>query len=251
MKRGLLKYAALAVAVYLVALLALFPASLALRWFAPAVPGLALGAADGTLWSGRIGGVEYRGLDLGVAEWSLQPLALLTLTAAAEISLDRPNGAPISAEVRAGFDGSAEITALHGAFTLADLERARLLPKNIASGEVILNLERLELLDGRPVAATGRGGLTNLRSPLLPGVPLGSYEGDIDTDDNGISVVFRDVEAPLRVTGEAVLSPDGRYTVSGSVLPTAETPEELRRGLALLGQPDASGRYSFRFSGTL
>lgn len=245
------KLVALAISVYLAGLIARFPASLAIAWFVPATPGLVLGAADGTIWQGRIASIEYRGWNIGTADWSLEPFALFGLAVAADVKLERPGQGLLSAAVRATGAGRIEISDLQGAITLADLSRAKLVPGNIATGDVILNVENLELLNGRPVAADGRLGLANLRSALLPGVALGNYEGELATTDAGIAASFREVEAPLRVAGQGQLGADGRYTVSGSITPSAETPDALRRGLALLGQPDASGRYSFSFSGQL
>lgn len=245
------KLGVLAVVVYIAALVTLFPASLAIRWFLPATPGVVLGPAEGTVWTGRVASVEYRAWNIGAVEWSLRPLSLLALAVAADVRLERSGQGPMSASVRATTDGRVDIRDLQGGITLTDLSRAKLMPANIATGDVILNLQRLGLLDGRPMAAEGRIGLANLQSALLPGVALGNYEGEIETTDAGIIASFRELEAPLRVTGQAQLGQDGRYTVSGNITPSAETPDALRRGLALLGQPDASGRYSFSFSGQL
>jgi len=251
MKRPVLKLAALAIVVYIATLLALFPASLALRWFLPAIPGLVVGPASGTIWDGSVTGIEYAGWNPGRATWKLDPFALLTLRAAADMHVDRGNAAPIRFSVSAGLAGDVDISNLQATLTLADLERARVMPRNIASGEILLNLPRLELVDGRPVAAEGRVSLAGLQSAFLPGVALGSYEGELKTTETGITATFRDAEAPLGVTGQAQLQPDGRYSASGSITPRSETPEGLRRGLGLLGQPDASGRYSFSFNGQL
>lgn len=250
MRRPVLKFAALAVAVYIAGLVALFPASLAVRWFVPDMPGVTLGAADGTVWNGHIAGISYRGWNIGAAEWSLEPLALFGLAIGADVLIERPGRGPVAANVRIT-PSDIEFTALRGAVTLEELGRAGMLPANVASGEVILNLEQLVVRNDLPVAADGVLGLTDLRSALLPGVALGSYEADVETTESGISATFSEIEAPLDIAGQAEVKPDGSYTVSGTITPTPETPESLRRGLALLGQPDASGRYEFGFSGRL
>ncbi|HEX6929962.1 MAG TPA: type II secretion system protein N [Gammaproteobacteria bacterium] len=251
MTRPVLKFTVLAITVYLIALIALFPASLAVRWFAPAMPGLTLGPADGTIWQGRMTGMTYAGWNPGTLEWTLEPLSLLTLAAAADVRIVRPDAAPLSANLRMTPGGDLRISGLQGVLTLAALEKMRVVPRNIASGDVILNLEYLEIVNGLPVTATGRIGLTGLQSTFLPGIALGSYEAELEPVENGIRANFRDVEAPLRIAGEARLQSDGRYTVTGSVTPTGETPENLRRGLAVLGSPNASGSYDFSFSGEL
>ncbi|MBW3566650.1 MAG: type II secretion system protein N [Proteobacteria bacterium] len=252
MKRPALKIAILVVAVYLVGLLALFPASLAVRWFVPSIPGLVIAPASGTVWNGNVTGIRYADWNVGSATWKLDPLALLTLQIAADVNVERANATPLLFNVRTGLAGNIAFTDLKGELTVADLEQLRLVPRNIASGNLLFNMVLLELSrDGRLLAADGRLGATNLQSAFIPDVSLGSYESDVETSDTGISATFRDVEAPLRVGGQANLQPDGRYTVSGNITPTEETPESLRRGLVLLGQPDASGRYAFRFNGSL
>lgn len=250
MKRRIAKFAALGAGVYLIGLVALFPASLALRWFVPEMPGIVLGTANGTIWNGHISGISYRGWHIGAAEWALEPLALLQLSIAADVRIVRPGRGPVMASVRVA-PATIEFEALRGAVTLAELARAGMLPSNIASGEIILDLDRLEVKNDLPAAANGVIGLTGLRSTLLPGVVLGSYEAKIETTDDGIQATFHELEAPLEVAGQATVKPDGSYAVSGTITPTPETPESLQRGLMLLGQPDASGRYEFAFSGRL
>lgn len=251
MKRPVLKLVTLVVVIYLFTLLALFPASLAARWFMPPISGLVMGPVDGTIWNGRIAGVEYNGLNAGDASWQLDPVALLTLRAVADVQLDRGDASPMEFAVAAGLGNRIEFRNLQGALMLAELEQARLMPRNIASGNVLLNVSQLVLENQRPTFAQGRVGLTELQSRLLPDVPLGSFEGEIDTANSVITLAFRDVEAPLRVTGQAQLQPDGRYAVTGNITPTNATPDALRRGFVLLGQPDASGRYTFSFNGQL
>lgn len=251
MKRPVLKMAALAVAVYLVSLLALFPAALAARWFVPPIPGLVLGATEGTVWDGRAHNVEYRGLNAGTLRWSVRPLSLLALRLTADVQVTRGGGEDISATATISPDGAIHVRNLRGGLAIAELEQAQLVPKNFASGALLVNVDELEIVDGRPATAIGRLGLTGLRSPLLPDVNLGDYSANLQTDVNGVAAEFSELEAPISVEGNALLRPDGRYTVSGHITPRSETPEMLRRGLSLMGSPDASGRYPFSFEGTL
>lgn len=245
------KVALLFAIVFIAGLLALFPAPLAARWFVPAVPGLALGPVSGTVWEGRVASLAYRNLDFGRASWSIDPLALFTLSIAADVTLDRAGNAPLNASVGISPSGRITIENLHGTLGLDDLGQAGLVPRNIANGDLMLDLERLGVSNGHIVAADGRAGLAGLQSTFLPGVPLGSYEGRLETANDLVIATFSDVEAPLRLNGRAELEPDGSYTVAGSITPTAETPEKLQQGLRFLGQPDASGRYAFSFEGRL
>lgn len=251
MNRPMLKAAVLTVTVYIAGLIALFPAPLAARWFVPPVPGLVLGAAEGSIWHGQVNNVEYRGWNAGKLEWSVRPLSLLGLRLSAGVEITRGGGNDISAIATITPAGKIVITNLRGGLAIAELEQAQLVPRNFASGALLVNVDELEIVDGRPVTATGRLGLTGLRSPLLPDVPLGDYSASLQTGINGIAAEFSELEAPISIDGNALLHPDGRYTVSGHITPKRETPEILRRGLSLTGSPDASGRYTFSFEGNL
>lgn len=246
-----LKWMALAVAIYIAALVALFPATLALRWFLPSVPGLVIGPADGTVWDGHIAGVRYSGLNAGTLHWNLHALSLLTLHASADIVLERPDASPLAFSMQAGADGVVTLRDIAGSTSISELERAGIVPRNVASGDVLARFSVLELAEGTPRAAEGTLGVSGLQTAFLPGTPLGSYQGEVTTTDEGIRVNFNDVEAPLRIAGQALLKPDGSYSVSGTVTPGTATPDALRRGLVLLGRPDASGRYQFGFDGRL
>lgn len=245
------KIAALCALVFLLGLVAMFPAALAARWFVPPVPGLVIGPLEGSIWEGRANSIEYRRMSLGATRWNVDPLGLLALTLDAQVTVERENAAPLRADVAISPSGEIEVESLSGTLTLADLEHAGLMPRNIARGDVMLDVAALRLADGRILAADGRAGLVNLQSSLLPGVSLGSYEGRFETGADTVTATFSDVEAPLRLNGRAELRPDGSYTASGTIIPTADTPEALRQGLMFLGQPDASGRYNFSFDGRL
>lgn len=244
------KLVALGFAAFFVFLVANFPADLAVRWFAPQLPELSTGIVEGSIWSGRARNAGFQKFTATEIRWTLHPFALFTGALEADLTVKLPHGG-IDASVHQTTSGSTEFENLRGSLRLADAAALGFIPRNIAEGEILLNIEKLQLINGHPAAANGRIGLTGLESALLRGVSLGSYQADIVTKEEAIEATFADVEAPMRVQGSFVLQNNGRYTVDAKLLPVEGAPKEIENSLKFLGQADASGRYSFRSSGQL
>lgn len=240
----------LGIVVFLLGLLVKLPASVVLPAGAGLLPGTSISQASGSAWNGKASGVTVAGRRLDSVEWDLAVLRLLLLQLSADVSANVA-GDRLSARVTAGLDGRIEVHQLRGSVQLASLEQLRLLPRGMASGEVLLDIEQLLLDAGKPVEATGRAQLAGLRSGMLPGVALGNYAGTLQTNEQGIRLDFRDTEAPLELQGSATLLPDGSYRSQGTVRPTGDSPQQLREGMKFLGPQDDSGRYRFSFNGRL
>ena len=92
--RRWLPYLLLGCGVYLLTLVATFPAAFAYRIAGPrltrAVP-LQLYGISGSIWSGRIGTVAYGANALGSLSWHLKPLPLLLGHLALSYELDAPD----------------------------------------------------------------------------------------------------------------------------------------------------------------
>lgn len=248
MKRPRLKLVLLAVFVYSIGILLRFPASIGASLAANQVTGFSAGGARGTIWNGTLIAPELNGRQLESVQWDFNPLQLFLLQAAADIDV-RIGGETLSAQVIATPSGRLEIENLRGSLALAALTDLKLMPKNMARGKLLLDIESLALEDGKLLAASGRAQLTGLESMMLNGVALGDYAGTLENTESGIQLAFRDINAPLELAGTAQLSPDGTYQATGTVRPTDATPPPLRNGMNFLGQPDNAGRYRFTVKG--
>jgi len=60
-----------------------------------------------------------------------------------------------------------------------------------------------------------------------------------------------DESGPLDLEGELVLMRDGSWHLQGTLRARGDADEALTQALALLGQPDAQGRYRFESTGRL
>jgi general secretion pathway protein N len=254
MKRLRLKLALLATGIFLVGLIVKFPASIAAVLVTRMNPGVAIAAAEGSIWEGHFAKVTVAGRTLDSVNWDLHALDLLLLRIAADTEMSLADDR-LQATIRTRSGGNVDIRNLRGTLDLKQLEALRLMPERVAQGELLLDITSLVLHDNVPVEADGRIQLSGLRSPLLSGAQLGDFTGSLSTADSGIELVFRDTpgqaDAPLELQGNAILSGDGSYHTQGSIRPTPNTPENLRNGMQFLGQADASGRYRFSFNGRL
>jgi hypothetical protein len=125
------------------------------------------------------------------------------------------------------------------------------------SGSLELAIERAAVRHGRLSALQGRARLLQLRC-VQPPADLGSVELDVpapalDAADGTRPIVgaLRDIAGPLSLQGQAQLSGDGAYEISGTVAPRGGASTDLQQALQLLGPPDAQGRYAFTLAGTL
>ena len=236
------------VAAFLVFLVALMPATLLTRWLPP---GVAVTGLDGTIWSGRAVSVSVQGRAIGAMEWSCRPWRLVFLEWTCRILLQPPGG-EVSALLLGGFDGDIEARELAGNLPIPLFE-------GIAApagwtGWLELDVDRLQIAAGLPLAATGRLLVHDLKAPGPGGALLGDFElvigqGAVGTDT--LTGRLRDLGGPLRVRGSIELKSDRSYLMSGEVAPGPGAGEAIFDTLAFLGPPDTSGRRPFTVEGTL
>jgi hypothetical protein len=244
---------ALGIGVYLAFAIVSFPASVAHRWFSP--EGVALAAVNGTLWRGRAAQGGVQGLAFSNLRWRLKPLPLvlgrLDLTAEADLATGFARSDVLVAGNRVELtelSASTDLQTFRELFTLGDVR-----------GQISLTLDRLELIDGWPVSASGQARIANLAvPPLLPiggvtRIPLGDYSLQFAPQESpGIIAFVNDDGGPLEVSGSLRLSPDRAYLIDTTIRERADAMPVLVEGIEALAEPpDAEGRRQFRLTGTL
>jgi len=248
-----LSWLALGVGAYIAITIAKFPAVAAYRWFAPNTVRLA--GIAGTVWSGSAALGSVAGLALRDISWDLELAALLTggLGVDFETRLEDGfiNGAALAST------GGVVLRNVRGGTSLQTLRDV--LPLYGVEGQVSVALERLELRDGWPTAATGELRIADLAAPPLlptPGVtlvPLGSFRAQfVETPEPGISALITDTGGPLELEGRVALGVDRTYTIDALVRTRPDASDLLVQGLAIMSsEPDAEGRRQFAMSGSL
>lgn len=253
MKR-LFGYIALGVFTYLLFVVSTLPAQQALGLAAPRLKsqGVSLSASgvDGSAWSGRAAILSVNGVGLQSVHWELSPLALLSGRLGGDWSFQW-QGARAEGHASAAADGEARLEAVRARFLAAELGALLPLPVSLG-GEFALELERLELNGGRPVAAKGellwRGAA--LRAPLEAAL------GDVHLvlsprEKGGIEGQISDGGGPLKIEGEVSLEPNGSYRLNALLGTRPGADASLKDNLPMVGQRMSDGRYRVVFNGRL
>ncbi len=231
----------------LVAALALWPASLAIAWFAPENSPLRYGGVQGTVWSGRLSGASVSGLRLGDVDWTLSPWSLL---------LRRPQ---VALRFSGDLDGRAGLRREGGVVALDDvelrfparwLEPALDLPGMSLTGRVVLTVPRgtvhgvlLADLQGTAVwLDAGMRGAAN--------AALGEFGAEFaSTPLGGLAGRVEDRAGPLSVQGTFNLALTG-YELDARIAPRVADPA-IHQALQLLGERAPDGTRRFQAQGRL
>jgi hypothetical protein len=244
---------ALGLGLYVAFALAMFPAGVALRWFAP--PGVTFAGVAGTLWSGSAATCSVNGFTAEALRWRLRPTSLLLGRVSANVEARIPDGF-VSGDVTAT-PLSVRFSDLRGGTSLPAL--GGVLPVRGLRGQASVSVESLVLENGWPATAVGEIKLKGLESlPLIPDgrgayVPLGDYTVTLVPAAEGeLAATFVDNGGPLEVEGTAKLDASRNYTIDALVEPRANAPETLVQGLNIMtAEPDAEGRRRLNLIGSL
>ncbi|MGH8084940.1 MAG: type II secretion system protein N [Lysobacter sp.] len=194
-------------------LVATLPLRLALQspGIDPAALGLSADGASGSIWSGRLRSVEWRGQPLGDATLALDPLSLLVGVQRLELATSGPSGDTFSADLlrgrRSGLDN------INGQLQL-DIDRP------LAGLVAHLSFDNASLVfsDGRCQKAGG----TVEAELVVPGIeaPI-RLQGPVRCDDEAGSIALASIPRPGAPRVEATLGieSDGRYRLQSRVQP--------------------------------
>jgi general secretion pathway protein N len=239
--------AAVGIGLFLIFLIALLPARVAIGWLAP--PAVTLNGVSGTIWSGSAAQVGLNGRLIGRLRWSDGSLLALIGRPGWRFELDRNDGF-LRGRVRLTLGGSATGRDLEGATSLSALQS--LAPVGGAEGDVSIRLDELSLEKGRLERIRGRVvidglrpsglregnlGTISVRFPLAPETPL---TGAIEVEGGPISV--RD--------GRIALQPDGSYEIGGRVAAAPDAPRDITQAMQYMGSPDPEGYREFSLAGS-
>jgi general secretion pathway protein N len=245
--RRILTLAIAALFVFLVLLLARFPARWAGGWLPQDVQCARL---TGTIWNGRCAALKVSGAAVGDARWSVRAARLLAGKLAATVILTRPR-----LDVRGVFEISTSGTITgHAIKAVVPLDASVLpqLPPNLR-GTIHADLERL-VVSGKTVhAIEGRlEGLDLAQVGTSRTLALGDYVLTFPTATAGSEPIgtLEDLRGPLDVIGSLRLTHEPGWILEGRVAAQSDAPPDLARQLQYLGAPDASGRRAFSIAGT-
>ena len=232
--------------VFFVSLLIFFPARVAYQWFAPDTVRLA--SIEGSVWYGKAGEASIAGVYLRDLRWRLRPVALFTGGIGYALEA-RPTSGFVEGNVAIGLTGAMTASDVSASVPLQLLQDAARVPG--MTGSLSLQIGKLKLDSGVPVAAEGSLEVANLVLPAVHQYSIGGYRAEFFTQDSGVMSSIEDVSGMFDLAGTLEVSADGTYEFLAKVAPTDTTPQNVRRQLQFLGSADERGRHDMRLEGQL
>lgn len=240
------RYFIAGILVFLVVLVASFPARIAYDWFAP--PDLQLSGISGSIWNGKAAQALAAGAYIQDITWRFKPASIMSGEITFRTS-GRPASGSLVADVGVSPGGRLALSDVSGNLPL-DLIHPAFQEFGIR-GDINLSFSSVIIQDGLPVDATGQITVANFFSSALSADRLGDYKAEFRTVDGNVIADVEDTAGVLDVAGQIALSPDRSYVFLGEVLARPDAPRTVTDTLPYLGSPDARGYRSFRFEGSL
>lgn len=247
---SLIKKIILGLVIYLVFLIALFPASLAVR-LAPLPANISIAGVEGSVWSGSIETVSLPQRQLEQIRWDLSPWSLLLGKVKADVQIGS-RGTAVNGKGTVSWSLSG-ISAKGLRFEAPDnflIGNARLPFKTVIGGEVSLIVETLE--QGLPWCEQLTGKLflnhTEVKNQFGE-YPLGDIELGLSCIDGKVQLQTSESQNQLGLSGTLQLAAEKQVIVTAKIKETDGQPEDLRKSLAFLGKKDSQGYYPISYQG--
>ncbi|WP_163932234.1 type II secretion system protein N [Paraferrimonas sp. SM1919] len=244
------KWIVLAIVVYLVFLLASFPAQFITNNLK--LKNISFNGVTGTLWSGASSSIAIDNISIEQVSWTLNPWSLLTGELAAEMKFGKFNS-KLKGQLKMAY-------GLNGA-KLQDLQFEAPLAQLVAGKKLLLNsklsgalsVDIAEFSQGQPWCMQLAGDIKVQQLQVNNGFgqfPLGNVQAVLSCKQGNVNLAIAENHNQLGLQAQLQVT-DKQYKVVGSIGVTSEQPEKLRQGLTMLGKPDVNGRYQIDYQGKL
>lgn len=234
------------VATFVLGIIVSLPARVVYRWAVP--PEILVSGIDGTVWRGTAREVSVDGVYLKNLSWVAKPWHIVTGKLTFGVSATPISGF-LESDVSAGFGGSVTFTSLSGSVPLQQISESA--TNYEVRGDASLNFERIELINGLPVAADGELQVANLFVALLGSESLGGYKAEFFTQNNGVTASVEDTDGIIDLAGSLQINSDRSFQFLGQAAAKPETPASFRQMLTLASPANERGQHELRLEGTL
>lgn len=249
---GLAKKIILGVIIYMLFMLSLFPARVALSLLA--LPkSVAISGVSGTIWQGSLDRVAIGNRVLEHVRWNINFAKLFTGTLSSDLVFGNRasmvNGKGIAALSFSGISLSNLRVELPSEFLIGN---ARLPFQTKITGA--LNLIVPEFKQGLPWCESleGKVFLDNLSvSNQFGHYPLGNIALGLACDNGDIQASIDENGNKLGLQGLALIKANNKIDVNAKIRETSAQPKDLTMALSFLGRPDAEGYYSLNYQGKI
>jgi len=234
------------VLVLVLGLIIMFPARVAIGWFAPAE--VAVSGIQGSVWYGKANEAAINGIYVRDVEWRLNALPLFSGKLSYSVTATPVSGF-VESDISVGFSGALTLSDLTAAMPLDLFAGLSGVPG--LQGNVSLSFARLEFIDGLPTAADGTVQIANMLIPIIGRDSLGGYKAEFFTQDNGVSASIEDTDGVLDLAGSLEIRTDRSFAFIAQVIAKPETPQSVRNQLQFLPSANARGQQELRLEGIL
>lgn len=233
---------------YLVFLIAMFPATLGWSLAQQRAKPLQLSGLQGSIWNGSAGHVRYGNEMFGRLEWRLSPWSLLFGQPGAWIKLDR-QGETLEGYVLLASDNTFSASDL--SLSIHGESLSAWTAPYLLHGEIKADLSSLNYQPGERLQAEGRFSFDNAEVEGPQSLTLGRIDANISPEAEGSILRFENGDSPLDMKGNIRLNGNGSYRVTANVLNRDKQRRDITEALKLLGKPDATGRVQLSYYGKL
>lgn len=241
--RGLITTGVLALVLGLVIM---FPARVAIGWFAPSE--VTIAGIQGSVWRGGANEAAADGLYMRDIEWRLNALRLFTGQLSYSVEATPASGF-LESDVSINLSGTVTLSDLTAALPLGLLADAVNVPG--LRGNVSLTFERMEIVDGLATAADGTAQIADLVIPIFGRDSLGGYRAEFFTQNNGVTASIEDTDGVLDMAGSLQIRADRSFDFIALVIAKPEAPQGIRQRLQTLPPANDRGQRELRYEGIL
>ncbi|GGN31646.1 type II secretion system protein N [Shewanella putrefaciens] len=249
---SLIKKVIIGVLIYLVFLVVLFPAKIAIA-LAPLPANISISGVNGSIWSGSIETLSVPQRQLEQIRWELSPWALFL----GKVKVDFQIGSratPVSSKGLVTWSlGGLSAKGLR--FEAPDsflIGNAKLPFRTEITGEVSLLVETLE--QGKPWCEQLSGKLflnqTHVKNQFGE-YPLGNIELGLSCVDGKAQLMTDETKNQLGIVGALQLVEDNMVSVTAKIKETAEQPKDMRESLGILGKRGTDGYFPVVYQGRI
>lgn len=246
-KRGLI---AVGLVTLCIGLLVLFPARVALNWFAPVE--FRVNGIDGTIWKGAAAEATVNGMYFRDISWRMRPLSLFTGNVSYVVS-GKPALGFLDTVVGIGFTGKITLSDVSAALPMSLFAGAVGVPG--LRGNASFSFQHVEIVDGIAAVADGVLQINDLYVPSVNGETigaLGSYKLEFVSQADGILASVEDTDDVINVAGGSLeIKHDRSFAFLALVIATPATPKNVARLLNFLPEANDRGFREIRQEGIL
>jgi len=249
-RRGWIGLGAFGVLVYLVALVATFPAARALALGDP--PQIRADGVSGSVWAGSAQRVAFGGpVPLDDLTWDLAAWRLLTGRIGGDADF-HVAGAHVTGTFVASPGGHLAASGVTLKGPMASLVELAPVPILAAEGEMLAHVDEA-IFDGRrPRRLQGQFQWENAALVAPVQVALGTVRGQVTpVDDGAHSFEIESSGGQVVIEGGIRLLADGRYRVDLRLTPARDAPPRIADTLGMVAQRAGNGAFVIRRSGQL